>query len=196
MKRLFDFFLSALGLALLWPIFVVIALLIKIEDRNGVFFRQKRIGRGGEPFFIWKFRTMVPDAERQGKSLTVGRDQRITRVGHWLRKTKLDELPQLINVLVGEMSFVGPRPEVPTYVDNYTPQQRRVLDLLPGITDVASVRFADESELLAKVDDPERYYRDEIVPQKISLNLSYASQATIWTDMLVILRTFVRLARC
>lgn len=196
MKRLFDFVLSALGLALLWPIFVVIALLIKIEDRNGVFFRQKRIGRGGEPFFIWKFRTMVPDAERQGKSLTVGRDQRITRVGHWLRKTKLDELPQLINVLVGEMSFVGPRPEVPTYVDNYTPQQRRVLDLLPGITDVASVRFADESELLAKVDDPERYYRDEIVPQKISLNLSYASQATIWTDMLVILRTFVRLARC
>lgn len=197
-KRLFDLFWSLLGLAVLWPLFLLIALLIKLEDGGPVFFRQERVGYKGHPFHIWKFRTMVVDAEKRGKLLTVGRDPRITRVGYWLRRFKIDELPQLINVTLGQMSLVGPRPEVPQYVALYTPEQREVLELVPGITDPASIAYRHENDLLACSPDPERTYIEEIMPEKIRLNLEYARRATIWTDLVVILQTIISLGdrRC
>ena len=193
-KRLFDIFWTSLGLLLLWPVFLVIALLIKIDDGGPVFYRQIRVGRGGKPFRIWKFRTMVVDADKIGGSLTIGRDPRITRTGYWLRKFKLDELPQLFNVLSGEMSLVGPRPEVPEYVARYTQDQKRVLELTPGITDPASIAYRNENEILASSDDPEAVYLSEIMPEKIRLNLQYAEKSTVWTDFLTILKTLLRLA--
>jgi len=194
-KRLFDIVASAIGLLVLWPVFLVIAVLIKLEDGGPVFYRQERIGYKGRPFKIWKFRTMVVNADKLGKPLTVGRDPRITRVGYWLRKFKLDELPQLLNVLLGEMSLVGPRPEVPQYVALYNPEQRKVLDLVPGITDPASIKFANEAELLAEASNPEKFYIEHIMPTKIRLNMEYASHATLWSDILVILKTLVRIVR-
>jgi lipopolysaccharide/colanic/teichoic acid biosynthesis glycosyltransferase len=194
-KRLFDIVASAIGLLVLWPVFLVIAVLITLEDGGPVFYRQERIGYKGRPFKIWKFRTMVVNADKLGKPLTVGRDPRITRVGYWLRKFKLDELPQLLNVLLGEMSLVGPRPEVPQYVALYTPEQRKVLDLVPGITDPASIKFANEAELLAEASNPEKFYIEHIMPTKIRLNMEYASHATLWSDILVILKTLVRIVR-
>jgi len=192
-KRAFDLFWVLLGLAVVWPLFVLIAFLIKLEDGGAVFFRQKRVGYHGRAFRIWKFRTMVVEAEERGKPLTVGRDPRITRVGRWLRKTNLDELPQLINVVKGEMSLVGPRPEVPRYVALYTPEERKVLELIPGMTDPASIAYRSESELLAQVEDPERFYIAEIMPTKLRLNLDYARRATVISDCVVILRTLLRL---
>lgn len=188
-KRAFDLLWSLAGLALLSPLLLLVALAVKLEDGGPVFFRQVRVGRGGRTFRIWKFRTMVVDAERQGRAITVGRDPRITRVGGRLRAAKLDELPQLINVLVGEMSLVGPRPEVPRYVDLYTEAQRAVLALRPGITDLASIAYRDEGELLAGAEDPDATYLQVVVPDKIRLNLAYASGASLWTDVLVILAT-------
>lgn len=192
-KRAFDLFWSLSGLAVLSPLFLLIALLVKLEDRGPVFFRQERVGHRGRSFRIWKFRTMVVDADRMGRPLTVGRDPRITRVGYWLRKFKLDELPQLINVVRGEMSLVGPRPEVPRYVALYTLEQRKVLELVPGITDPASIRYRNESEVLARSPDPERTYIEEVMPEKIRLNLEYARRATLWSDFVVIVRTLARL---
>lgn len=189
MKRLFDLFWASVGLLLLWIAFIIIGLIIKLEDRGPIFFRQQRVGRRGLPFRIWKFRTMVVDAEQRGSTLTVGRDPRITRVGHWLRATKIDELPQLINVWVGDMSLVGPRPEVQRYVDLYAKDQRRVLELKPGITSLASLKFRKESELLATSDDPDRTYVDEVLPEKIRINLEYAARASLWGDFQVILMT-------
>jgi lipopolysaccharide/colanic/teichoic acid biosynthesis glycosyltransferase len=192
-KRLLDVAGAGAGLAVLWPALLLIALLVRLHDGGPAFFRQERIGRGGKPFRIWKFRTMVTDAERAGAQLTVGRDPRITPVGHWLRRLKLDELPQLLNVLAGEMSLVGPRPEVERYVVLYTAEQRRVLDLLPGITDPASIRYRDESTVLAKAADPERAYVEEIMPEKIRLNLDYAARATVYSDLGVVLSTVAKL---
>ena len=189
MKRLFDLSWAVLGLAILALPLALIALLVAVTSRGPVFFRQERIGRGGRPFRIWKFRTMVVDAERLGAQITVGRDPRITRIGSWLRATKIDELPQLLNVLGGEMSFVGPRPEVPKYVALYTDDQRRVLDLRPGITDEASLKYRDESEQLARESDPHRAYVERIMPDKVRINLAYAERANIWTDTLVIIKT-------
>lgn len=194
-KRLFDLAASATGLVLLSPLLLLIAGAIKLGDRGPIVFRQTRVGRGGRPFSILKFRTMVVDAERLGAQLTVGNDARITRVGRILRRTKLDELPQLLNVLRGEMSLVGPRPEVPRYVAMYTDEQRRVLSLLPGITDPASAEFVDESSLLAGVDDPERYYVEELMPRKLRTNLEYADRATLRDDVTTILSTIGVLAR-
>ena len=188
-KRAFDFIAAALGLLVLAPLFAIVAALIKGHDGGPVFFRQTRIGRFGEPFRIWKFRTMAVDAGMRGGSLTIGRDPRVTRPGSWLRQTKLDELPQLINVLRGEMSLVGPRPEVPRYVELYDEEARRVLDLMPGITDPASIAFRDESSLLGEAADPEAFYVSRIMPAKIRLNLDYARRANLWTDVVVILQT-------
>jgi lipopolysaccharide/colanic/teichoic acid biosynthesis glycosyltransferase len=193
MKRAFDIVFSALGLVVLLPLFALIGALILAFDGRPVFYCQERIGYRGQPFRIWKFRTMVRDAERLGKPLTVGGDPRITSLGHWLRKTKLDELPQLWNVLVGEMSFVGPRPEVERYVDRYTPAQSRVLDLVPGITDAASIAYRNETELLKGFENPEQAYIEEIIPTKIRLNLEYATQANVFRDCVVIFRTVGRL---
>ncbi|MCE5240465.1 sugar transferase [bacterium] len=194
LKRPFDLVFAALGLVLCSPLFAVVALLIKLRDRGPVFYKQQRVGWHGKPFRMWKFRTMVVNADKIGKSLTVGRDPRITPVGHFLRQTKLDELPQLINVLRGEMSFVGPRPEVEEYVRLYTPEQAQVLDLRPGITDPASIKYRNESEILATHTDPEQAYISEIMPEKIRLNLEYGARANVLTDLLVILRTLARLA--
>lgn len=189
MKRGFDFFWASLGLLILWPVFAMVALLIKLEDGGSVFFRQERVGRGHVPFRIWKFRTMRVGADRLGPAITVGADPRITRTGRWLRASKMDELPQLINVWIGEMSLVGPRPEVQKYVDIYTEDHLRVLDLRPGITDPASIKYRDESALLAKAEHPEDLYIREIVPEKIRINLAYAEGANLWSDLRVILAT-------
>jgi lipopolysaccharide/colanic/teichoic acid biosynthesis glycosyltransferase len=193
-KRGFDLFWSTLGLVLLWPLFLVLGLLIALDDGGPVLYRQDRVGKGGRLFRMLKFRTMLVDADKGGELLTVGRDPRTTRVGYWMRELKLDELPQLWNVLVGEMSLVGPRPEVPRYVARYTAEQWRVLDLTPGITDRASIRYRDESALLARASDPEALYVTQILPDKIRLNLEYAAHATVWTDFWIVLSTVAHMA--
>jgi len=194
-KRTLDLVTAGAGLVVLAPLLAVVAVLVKTEDGGSVFFRQERVGYRGRTFRIWKFRTMVPDAGAQGLPLTVGGDSRVTRIGAWLRRLKLDELPQLFNVVVGDMTLVGPRPEVPCYVASYDAEQRRVLELVPGVTDEASIRYVAESALLAAALDPERVYVSEIVPDKIRLNLAYAAHATVWTDVRVILATLGQLLR-
>ena len=194
-KRCFDLFWTVLGLALLAPLLVVVAVLVKIQDGRPVFFRQERVGHRGRPFRLWKFRTMVPDAPSRGPALTVERDPRMTRLGAWLRRVKLDELPQLFNVLAGEMSLVGPRPEVPRYVALYNAEQRRVLELVPGLTDEASIRYHAESALLARARNPEQTYVQTIMPAKIALSLAYAARATRWSDFRTIITTLQRLWR-
>ena len=194
-KRTLDMMGAGLGVVVLAPWLGLLALLIKAEDGGPVFFRQERVGHRGRVFRMWKFRTMVVDAAARGLPLTVGQDPRVTRVGAWLRRLKLDELPQLFNVLVGEMTLVGLRPEVPCYVASYDAEQRRVLELVPGVTDEASIRYVAESALLAAALDPERVYVSEIVPDKIRLNLAYAAHATVWTDVRVILATLGQLLR-
>jgi lipopolysaccharide/colanic/teichoic acid biosynthesis glycosyltransferase len=194
-KRAFDLVASLTGLLLLAPLMFVIAALIRMADGGPALFRQVRVGRDGVPFEMMKFRTMIVRREQGGPQLTVGADPRITRVGRLLRRTKLDELPQLINVLRGEMSMVGPRPEVPRYVALYTPDQRRVLSLVPGITDPASAAYVDEAGLLALADDPERLYVQEIMPAKLRLNLAYAERATLRQDIAMIIGTFAAIAR-
>ena len=176
------------------PVLAAIAVAVKLEDGGPVFYRQIRVGRAGIRFKIWKFRTMVRDADRDGPPLTVGADSRITRTGAWLRKLKLDELPQLLNVLAGEMSLVGPRPEVPEFVAHYDSQQRVVLDYVPGITDPASIAYVDENDLLAAAKDPRETYLRDVMPRKIAINLEYASDATVVSDALVILRTVLKVA--
>lgn len=192
-KRVFDLFWTCLGLMILWPLFLVVAVIIKLRDRGPIFFRQKRVGRRGKVFGMWKFRTMVVNAEQLGKQLTIGQDPRITSIGRWLRKSKLDELPQLFNVLAGDMSLVGPRPEVPRYVDLYTTEQRQVLEITPGITDPASIRFRSENDLLAKAEDPEATYIEKIMPEKIRLNLEYAQRSSVPRDFLIVLQTLRRI---
>lgn len=193
-KRSFDLFLSLLGLLFLAPLGLLVAILIKASDGGPVFFGQTRVGQFGKHFRIWKFRTMVPNADKLGISVTQGADPRITRVGRLLRKTKLDELPQLWNVFIGEMSFVGPRPEVPRYVALYTPEQREVLQLKPGITDLASLLFRNEEELLKAVPDVETFYVQYCLPRKLELNRQYAARATLVRDIGIILRTLFAIA--
>jgi len=191
MKRLFDITFSFLGLLVLCPLFAVLAVAIKASDGGTVFFRQERVGQGGKRFRILKFRSMVVNAERMGLSVTRDGDPRITRIGRFMRKTKLDELPQLWNVLVGEMSFVGPRPEVPRYVERYTEEQRKVLALKPGITDPAALAFRDEEQLLRGAEDMERFYVEYCVPKKVGLSLAYAERGGVWEDLGVIVRKVV-----
>ncbi|MDZ8184578.1 MAG: sugar transferase [Nostoc sp. ChiSLP02] len=188
-KRIFDLFFAILGISILLPLFLAIAIWIKLDSPGNVLFRQTRIGRFGREFKIYKFRTMVADAERRGQQITVAKDSRITRSGEFLRKYKLDELPQLFNVVKGEMSLVGPRPEVPKYVAYYTPEQRRVLDVLPGITDPASIKFSNESELLKDTTNSESVYIKEIMPQKLELNMQYLGKDNLGFAILVILKT-------
>ncbi len=178
---------------LLLPVFALIALWIKLDSRGPVFFLQERVGVGGKLFRIFKFRTMTTDAEQRGKQITIGRDPRITGCGHLLRKYRIDELPQLFNVIKGEMSIVGPRPEVPRYVMLYSDEQRQILAFRPGITSPASIEFSDESELLAEQSDPEHFYRTKLMPAKISKDLIYSRRATVWSDCLIIVKTIVRL---
>ena len=174
---------------MLGPVLVLLALCVKLSDGGPIFYRQTRVGRYGSLFRIWKFRSMVVNAEKLGLAVTSGNDPRITRIGRILRKTKMDELPQLWNVFVGEMSFVGPRPEVPRYVEKYTPAQREILQLKPGITDLATLEFRDEEDLLKAQSDVEKFYLEVCVPRKIELNLQYARQASLPRDVWIILQT-------
>jgi lipopolysaccharide/colanic/teichoic acid biosynthesis glycosyltransferase len=195
MKRLMDVVFSFFILMAFLPFGLIISICIALESRGGVFYRQERIGLGGKPFMLLKFRSMRPNAELQGK-LTVGaRDPRVTRVGAFVRRYKLDEFPQFINVLRGDMSVVGPRPEVMEYVRHYTAEQRKVLDYKPGITDLASISYFEENKLLAKSMDPERTYLVEIMPNKIRINLKYQLTATVWRDLGVVWKTAMRMIK-
>ena len=193
-KRCFDLVCAGLGLVLLAPLFVGIALWIKFDSRGPVFFRQQRVGRGGVPFRIHKFRTMAADALARGPELTVGADPRITRAGRFLRAAKLDELPQLLDVLAGTMSLVGPRPEVPRYVAMYPPALRdKVLSVRPGITDPASIAYRDESALLAAAADPERAYVEQVMPAKLQHAVRYVERMSLAGDVRLIVATLRRL---
>jgi lipopolysaccharide/colanic/teichoic acid biosynthesis glycosyltransferase len=194
MIRLLDLFASVTGLALLSPLLVLIAIAIKLDSPGSVFFRGQRVGRGGRLFKIYKFRSMVADAAQKGPGITTAGDPRITRVGEVLRRTKLDELPQLINVVRGEMSLVGPRPEDPRYVPLYTPEQRRVLSVRPGMTSPASLRFRHEEELL-QGGDWERVYLSEVLPAKLQIELEYLERRSVWTDLRVIVQTVLALVQ-
>lgn len=189
-KRLFDFFASALGLVLLLPLFGFIAVLIKLDSRGEVFFRQERVGMRGRLFRIHKFRTMSVEAERKGPQITVGADCRITRVGAVIRKYKIDELPQLIDVLLGDMSLVGPRPEVPKYIACYPEDIReKVLSVRPGITDWASIRFKDENKILGEASDPEAAYVNEVLPIKQKYYVEYVDNRSFFGDIFIIFST-------
>lgn len=195
MIRLCDIVFSLFGLLLLLPLFAVVALCIVIDDPGPVFYRQLRVGRNGVDFHLLKFRSMRVGADKMSL-ITVGeRDPRITRVGYYIRKYKLDELPQLWNVLVGDMSLVGPRPEVRRYVDTYTPEQRRVLSVRPGITDYASIEYIDENALLDQSDNPDQTYILQIIPAKIALNMRYINHRTLGEYFRIILLTIVKIVR-
>ena len=195
MKRLFDIFASGVGLIVLSPLFLIVAVWIKLDSTGPVFYRQVRVGKSNQDFKIFKFRTMRIGSDR-GSLITVGgRDPRITTSGYFLRKTKIDELPQLINVLIGDMSLVGPRPEVRHYVNYWTPEQMRVLDVRPGITDPASIRYCNENELLEKADDPESFYINVIMQDKIGLYLDYVDNNGFWRDLQLIFSTVFAIFR-
>lgn len=191
-KRLFDILASGIGIIILSPVLIIIALRIKTGSDGPVFFKQVRVGQGGKEFKILKFRTMVVDAEKLGRQITVGADNRITKVGAFLRKYKLDELPQLFNVFKGDMSLVGPRPEVPRYVNMYTEEQRRVLEVKPGITDLASIRYRDENELLGQAENPDEFYINTIMPDKLALNMEYINKSNIFFDIYIIINTIIK----
>lgn len=190
MKRLFDILASGLGLLILSPLFVILAIWIKIDSKGPVFYRQVRVGRNYKDFRIFKFRSMRVGSDK-GSLVTIGgRDPRVTRSGYFIRKFKFDELPQLINVFIGDMSLVGPRPEVRHYVNYWTEEQMHVLDVRPGITDPASIKFRNENELLEKAEDPEKYYIEVIMQEKIKLYLEYVKERNFWYDIKLIFKTF------
>lgn len=193
-KRLFDLCAAIVGLILLLPVFGAVAIAIKLDSPGSVFFRGKRVGKDGNIFYIYKFRTMVADAAQRGPGITTRTDNRITRVGRFLRRTKIDELPQLINVIKGEMSLVGPRPEDPAYVAHYTPEQRKVLTVLPGITSAASLAFRNEEQLLQGA-NWERIYLEEVMPRKLAIELAYLERRTWWTDLGLIVKTIFEIIR-
>lgn len=195
MKRMFDVIASALGLLVFSPVLLAVALWVKLDSKGPVFYRQVRVGRYGKDFRIFKFRTMHVDADKLGLLTVGGRDPRITNAGYYLRNYKLDELSQLLNVFTGDMSLVGPRPEVRKYVDLYTETQREVLQVRPGITDMASIEFRDENELLSAQEDPDRYYIDVIMPRKLEINREYIARRNVFTDFGVILKTFAAIVR-
>jgi lipopolysaccharide/colanic/teichoic acid biosynthesis glycosyltransferase len=192
-KRAFDFVTALLGLVILSPLLLLVALLVKLDSPGPVLFRQERMGKGFRPFRIHKFRTMVHDAPSKGGPITFGADPRITRLGRVLRQTKIDELPQLINVLRGEMSFVGPRPEVRPYVELFREDYEEILRVLPGITDLASVKYRDEAEVLGRFEDPDAAYVRHILPEKIKLAKEYVRRSSLFFDMILILKTLLKL---
>ena len=195
MIRFFDIVFSLIGLLLLCPLFIIVALWIVIDNPGPVFYRQQRVGRNGKDFGLWKFRSMRVGADK-GSLITVGEhDARITRAGYYIRRFKLDELPQLWNVFIGDMSLVGPRPEVRKYVDLYTPEQQRVLSVRPGITDYASIEYIDENRLLAQSSDPDKTYVEEIIPAKIALNMRYINHQTLGEYLKIIFLTFYNICK-
>jgi lipopolysaccharide/colanic/teichoic acid biosynthesis glycosyltransferase len=194
MKRILDFVVTALGLIVASPVLLLLCLLIKLSDHGPVFYLAKRMGKGGIPFELYKFRTMIVDADRVGPAVTASGDSRVTPIGKFLRRTKLDELPQLLNVLKGEMSLVGPRPEDPRYVALYTPAQRQILDFVPGITSAASLTYRHEEQMLTG-DDWETIYQTKVMPEKIAIDLAYMASANVFTDLKLIFQTVFSMAR-
>ena len=190
MKRVFDLIVSSLGLLILSPLLLVLAIWVKCDSPGPIFYRQLRVGRGNQDFWLFKFRSMQVETDKTGLITIGGHDPRVTRSGYYIRKYKLDELPQLINVFRGDMSLVGPRPEVRKYVNLYTSEQLKVLQVRPGITDPASIRYRNENELLAQVPDPEKYYREVIMPDKLKINLKYIANISFKNDLQIILHTF------
>jgi lipopolysaccharide/colanic/teichoic acid biosynthesis glycosyltransferase len=193
MKRMLDIVVSLIGLICLLPLLLLVAVLIKLDSTGPIFFRQERIGMRFRPFQILKFRTMMQDSLTRGQSITVGDDPRITRAGWFLRKTKIDELPQLINVLRGEMTFVGPRPEVPQYVELFRQDYEEILKMRPGITDLASIKYRDEAALLGQSENPEEEYVTRVLPDKINLGKEYIRRSSVFFDLTLIFQTFLRL---
>ena len=193
MKRMLDIVVSLIGLICFFPLLLVVTVLIKLDSTGPVFFRQERIGMRFRPFQILKFRTMVQDSSSRGQSITVGDDPRITRVGWFLRKTKIDELPQLINVLRGEMALVGPRPELPRYVELFRQEYEEILKMRPGITDLASIKYRDEAALLARSKNPEEEYVTHVLPDKINLGKEYIKRSSVLFDLTLMFKTFLRL---
>ena len=189
LKRFFDLILSLIGLLIIVPILFLITILIKISSSGPVFYKQVRVGKNNKDFKIFKFRTMHVNAHKKGLLTVGGRDPRVTSIGYYLRKFKLDELPQLINVFKGDMSFVGPRPEVRQFVNLYSEIQKKVLNVKPGITDLASIEFRNENEILSKEEDPNQYYIDYIMPKKLEINLKYINQRNLLKDFVVIIKT-------
>lgn len=195
LKRLFDLFFSIIGLIALSPLFLIFSILILVDSRGGVFYIQQRVGKDKKNFKLFKFRTMTSNSDKQGL-LTIGnKDSRITNVGKWLRNYKLDELPQLVNILTGDMSFVGPRPEVRKYVDMYNYGQLKVLEIKPGLTDYASLKYINESEILASYSDPEKAYIEKIMPEKLALNLQYIKEQSFLTDIKILAKTVIGIFR-
>ncbi len=192
-NRIFDIFFSSLALLIIAPVFLFIAFLIILESKGGVFYKQIRVGKGQRLFNLYKFRSMKPGSDRKGLLTVGGRDARITRMGVFLRSYKLDELPQLFNILRGDMSFVGPRPEVPKYVNLYNQEQKKVLSVKPGLTDYASLEYFDESNLLAGAEDPEKYYIEKIMPDKLALNIRYIADKSFITDIKIIFKTLLKI---
>ena len=190
MKRLFDIVASGLGLICLSPLFLILAVWIKADSKGPVFYRQIRVGKGNRDFRLFKFRSMRPDSDKLGLITIGGHDPRVTRSGYFIRKYKLDEFPQLINVFKGDMSLVGPRPEVRKYVDMYSPDQMRVLSVRPGITSLASIRYRNENDILAAADDPDQCYIETVMPDKLAIDLEYVDRATFWNDIKLIFSTF------
>ena len=195
MKRLFDIVASGCGLIVLSPLLLIIAIWIKCDSKGPVFYRQVRVGKNNKDFRIYKFRSMKIGADKAGLITVGGRDPRVTRSGYYIRKYKLDELAQLINVFVGDMSLVGPRPEVRKYVEMYTPEQMHVLDVRPGVTDLASIRYRNENELLEKAEDPDKFYIEVIMQDKLRINLEYVQNHSFWYDIKLIFGTFVAIVK-
>ena len=195
MKRLFDIIASGLGLLILSPLFLVVAVWVKLDSPGPVFYKQIRVGRNNKDFFLYKFRSMRVGSDKKGLITVGGHDPRVTRSGYYIRKYKLDEFPQLINVFKGDMSLVGPRPEVRKYVDLYTPEQMHVLDVRPGITDLASIRYRNENELLEHASDPEQYYRDVVMQDKLRINLEYVRNHSFLGDIRLIFNTFIAILK-
>lgn len=190
MKRLFDIVASGCGLLVLSPLFIVLAIWIKLDSKGPVFYKQSRVGQYNKDFMLYKFRSMRVGSDKKGLITVGNKDPRITRSGYFIRKYKLDEFPQLINVLIGDMSLVGPRPEVRKYVDLYTEEQLHVLDVKPGITDLASIRYRNENEILEKAENPDEYYINVVMQDKLKINLEYVDKHSFWYDISLIFKTF------
>lgn len=195
MIRVFDILFSLLGILLLSPVFLILYISIRLESKGGGFYRQRRVGRYGRDFYVYKFRSMRVGADKQGLITVGGRDPRITRIGYFIRKYKLDELPQLFNVLKGDMSLVGPRPEVRKYVDLYTDEQRKVLSVRPGITDYASIEYVDENTILGQAEDADKAYVEQIMPDKIRYNMRYIDNRSIKEYFKIVFLTFWSIVR-
>ncbi len=190
MKRLFDIVASGCGLLVLSPVFLILAIWIKLDSKGPVFYRQVRVGRNNKDFKLFKFRSMRVGADKKGLITVGGHDPRVTRSGYYIRKYKLDEFPQLINVFLGDMSLVGPRPEVRKYVDMYTPEQMHVLDVRPGITSLASIRYRNENDILAAAEDPDKCYIETVMPDKLTIDLEYVAKHSFFYDVKLIFMTF------